>query len=388
MRIAIISDLHCKHSSSDGPTKTTLLYSDDINGSPLTNPIKALKKLVEDEKIKCDLVLCPGDIADRADPQGLSTGWTYLESIQGATGSGLLLATVGNHDVNVKCMDKEDPNGSLKNFDTNYPVPNADGMRTQYWQDDYCLMKYDRTIILVFNSCHSHRNSSSSRQSHITIDQIAKISAELAKIDLSDYDYRIALCHHHPINHGNIDNPDIDLISNGEDLLTMLETFKFQVVIHGHKHEPRLSYRNSIAVFCAGSLSSTQNVYDLRIENTFHIMEILPGKAMGTIETWVLIPRKGWIQKSGTFFPCLTGFGTRTNIDDLAKKCVDWLKQEQTDLALFNTLKLQFPELAYLNPSDQELLNTAIGVNNAELTPEFPDRPKYIGLKILKDESV
>lgn len=386
MKVAIISDLHCKHRSSEGATQSTLLYSDDIDGSPLTNPIKALKKLLIDKEIKCDLVLCPGDIADKADPQGLSTGWTYLENIQTTTGSSLLLATVGNHDVNVKCADGEDPSGSLKNFEQNYPVPDKDGIRTKYWQDDFCLVKHDKTLILVFNSCHSHRNSASSRTSHITIDQLDKIKSALNEINVDEFDYKIALCHHHPINHGNLSNPDVDLISNGDDFIKLLESYRFQVVIHGHKHEPKLSYKDSVAIFCAGSLSSTQNVYDLRIENTFHIMEILPGKAMGTIETWVLIPRKGWIQKTGTYFPTFTGFGTRVDTKELALKSVNWLKDQGQELALFDTLRMQIPELDYLTPNDQELFNKAIGDYNAELTPEFPDRPKYIGLKIQKDE--
>lgn len=386
MKVAIISDLHCKHSSADVSGKSTLLYSDDIDGSPFTNPIKALKKLLLEKEIKCDLVLCPGDIADKADPQGLSTGWTYLEYIQNVTGSSLLLATVGNHDVNVKCVDGEDPCGKLKNFEVNYPVPDKGGIRTQYWQEDFCLVKHNRILILVFNSCHSHRNTVSSRTSHITLDQIGRMKAALTEINSEDFDYKIALCHHHPINHGNLDNHDTDLISNGDDFVKLLESFKFQVIIHGHKHEPKLSYKDSMPIFCSGSLSSTQNVYDLRIENTFHIMDIVPGKSMGKIETWVLIPRKGWVQKSGTYFPCFTGFGERSDIDELAKRCVEWLKKKGAELDTFEALKVDFKELEYLTPNDQELFNQALERNDAELTPAFPDRPKFIGLKILTDE--
>jgi predicted phosphodiesterase len=387
MKVAIISDLHCKHSSNEGSVKSTLLYSDDVDGSPLTNPIKALKNLLITEKIKCDIVVCPGDIADKADPQGLSTGWSYLESVQRATNAGLLVATVGNHDVNVKCADNEDPNKTLKNLDLNYPIPSSIGLTTQYWQDHFCLIQHERTLILLFNSCHSHRNSSSSRTARIDLEHLTKMENALKNINQEDFDYRIALCHHHPINHGNLSNPDSDLISNGDDFVKLMESFKFQIVIHGHKHEPKLSYKDSIPIFCSGSLSSTQNVYDLRIENTFHVLELSPGNPMGRIETWVLIPRKGWIKKPGTYFPCYTGFGFRSSIDDLASRCIQWMKDKGTELAKFDSLKSDIPELDYLTPNDQNLFNQAMEKSNAELTPSFPDPPVYIGLKILKDES-
>lgn len=382
MRVAIISDLHCKHSSTDGNAKSTLLYSDDIGGGSLTNPIKALKNLLLEEELKCEIVVCPGDIADKADSQGLSTGWSYLESVQRATEASLLVATVGNHDVNVKCTDDQDPNGKLKDLDINYPVPNKKGSKNEYWQNDFCLIKHNRVLILVFNSCHSHRNIPSSRTARIDLEQLEKMEIALKGIKQEDFDYRIALCHHHPINHGNLNNPDIDLISNGDDFIKLLESNNFQIVIHGHKHEPKLSYKDSMPIFCSGSLSSTQNVYDLRIENTFHILELLPGKAMGTIETWVLIPKRGWIKKLGTYFPCYTGFGYRSSLDDLANRCTQWLKDNDTVLAKYKTLREAFPELDYLTPNDQNLFNAAINKNSAELTPPFPDLPVFFGLKI------
>ena len=117
IKIAIISDLHCKHSSSEGATKSTLLYSDDITGTAMTNPIKALKELINDREIETQILLCPGDIADKADPQGLTSGWGYLEAIQKSLKADLLIATIGNHDVNVKCAADQDPNEALTVLD-------------------------------------------------------------------------------------------------------------------------------------------------------------------------------------------------------------------------------------------------------------------------------
>ena len=194
------------------------------------------------------------------------------------------------------------------------------------------------------------------------------------------------MCHHHPINHGNLTNPDVDLISNGDELVDLLEKYGFQIVVHGHKHEPRLNYRNSVPVFCAGSLSSTQNVNDLRIENTFHVMELHEHENKGTIESWVLIPKKGWIKKMDTFFPCHTGFGFRGSLDELAKKCAKWLTDKGLTITDFKLLKEEFTEIDFLTPNDQQLFNKALLANKVQLTPELPNQPTYFGLIYSKND--
>jgi predicted phosphodiesterase len=385
IKIAVISDLHCKHSSAEGPVKSTLLYSDDITGTELTNPIKALKKLIKMEEIICDILICPGDIADKADPQGLSSGWNYLESIRTALDAKILVATVGNHDVNTRCLPSEDPNAVLLSLDEKFPIPDP-ALQTQYWHEAFCTLPFGDSLLFIFNSCYTHRNPDSGKKSQIDQAHLLSIGNHLKEINTQGYKYKIAICHHHPINHGNLSVPDDDLISNGDELVKLLEMYGFQIVIHGHKHEPRLSYKDSIPVFCAGSLSSTQNVNDLRIENTFHVIELNEYERKGVIDTWVLIPRRGWIKKLDTFFPCFTGFGYRGNINELAQKCITWLKIRNVDSTTYKSLKKEIPELDFLTPTDQIFLNEELILKNAELTPPLPNPPKFIGLTYSKDE--
>lgn len=385
IRIAIVSDLHCKHSSSEGTTKSTLLYSDDITGTAMTNPIKALKELIKEKEIETEILLCPGDIADKADPQGLTSGWGYLEAIQRSLNAKLLIATIGNHDVNVKCAADQDPNDALRVLDANFPAPNLD-LNLLYWQFGFCIYEHGNCAIFIFNSCYSHHNAESGRKSFIDHAHLENVEKALIVIKDKNFNHKIAMCHHHPINHGNLNNPDVDLISNGDDLVDLLEKYGFQVVIHGHKHEPRLSYKNSVPVFCAGSLSSTQNVSDLRIENTFHVMELHELENKGTIESWVLIPKKGWIKKMDTFFPCYTGFGFRGSLDELAGRCAKWLIDKGVSITEFRLLREEFKEIDFLTPNDQHLFNQALLANKVQLTPELPNQPKYIGLIYSKND--
>lgn len=378
IKLAIVSDLHCKHSRSDETIASTLLYTDDIAGATSTNPYLALKELIKTNELRSDILICPGDITDKSDKQGLASGWQYLEKIRERLDADDLLATVGNHDVDITNVEKLGPLGVLKRFEDNYPVK-INPIKVFYWDNDFCLYNEGDLLVFIFNSCYTHLNHQSSKLSSIDQIHLDSIAKELKKLNMKNFKFKIALCHHHPINHSNISNPDIDLIDKGELLVKLLEDFDFQVIIHGHKHDPRLSYRNSMPIFCAGSFSSTQNVNDLRIENTFHIIELLANERKGIIESWVFIPQKGWITKMDTHFPCLTGFGFRGNLETLAKECAAWLKSKGQDIVDFKGIKEVFPDINFLSPEDQITFNKKLLENDIEVTPNFPNIPKYFG---------
>lgn len=54
IKIAVVSDMHCMHSSSEKPpgNVSTYLHSDDIGRSETRHPIKALKKLIKNESLE------------------------------------------------------------------------------------------------------------------------------------------------------------------------------------------------------------------------------------------------------------------------------------------------------------------------------------------------
>lgn len=104
--ITVISDLHCKHSSSEKQGSISLtstnLYSDGLRSENTPkHPVHCLLQEIERNisAFKSDVLLCPGDIADKVDHQGYITGWAFLEEIGQAINAKNLFATIGNHDV-------------------------------------------------------------------------------------------------------------------------------------------------------------------------------------------------------------------------------------------------------------------------------------------------
>lgn len=381
--IAVVSDLHCKHSQSEGPNeKATYLYS-DLPKRPINkNPVEALKTMIARESLKTEILLCPGDISDKADTQGLISGWDYLGEIKKQLSAKVLIATTGNHDVNSRKLKDKTPFEALKDSINNYPVDDNDAMCKAFWAEGFCLYTVNNYAILVYNSSQYHTDKDEAGKSEIkaaTIEKIEKVISEIPE----NIAFKVALCHHHPISHSNITYRDGDVIEKGDKFLEILSKNNFQIIIHGHKHEPKLRYENKLPVFCSGSFSSLMNLADTGARNLFHTIHLTPNQQKGIIKSWEYSPYNGWQLKNDTFFPCLTGFGNLTDIDLLAKSCADWFIKRGKELDHYKNLVDQFPDIQFLIPEDQiKLNNTLLKVYNIELSPALPGMPKIISIQI------
>src|SRR5207244_1947536 len=63
------------------------------------NPFYSIPDLLSAESLSVDLLLCPGDLADCADPTAQDKAWNSLETLKKKIGARRLVGTVGNHDV-------------------------------------------------------------------------------------------------------------------------------------------------------------------------------------------------------------------------------------------------------------------------------------------------
>ncbi len=380
IKIAVVSDMHCMHSSKEKPPDVaTYLYSDDIGRSETRHPIKALKNLIDKDELDAYILLCPGDITNLADTQGLITGWSYLEKIRVKIGAKKLIATVGNHDVASRNDDIGNVNLDLQLLDANYPIP-SDLVRGDFWTNGYSFVDFENILVLNINSCHFHNNSKTAKKSKIDISQLDSIRKELQKKDLTGFDYKIVLIHHHPIPHSNMDYEDLDMLDKGDELIALLNQYKFQILIHGHKHDARLTIYQSLPIFCAGSLSSLMNVKDLKSDNTFHIINLEAGEAKGYIESWIYAPQEGWVSRLDTRFPCLTGFGFNGDIKTLAKTINDWLSEKtKENRSYYEPLATAIPDLKFLTNANQVDLSKILETEyDLEFSPNYPNKPKLI----------
>jgi UDP-2,3-diacylglucosamine pyrophosphatase LpxH len=375
LSIAIASDLHCTLT-----TQTSISYLlSDLPKKPINkHPVESIKKVIKEEGITADLLLCPGDIADKVSKQGMISGWQFLQDIKLALNNASLVATLGNHDVDSRNQHNSGPFEFIKNL-VDFKPTEDEVANDSYWRNHFCILHKHNYILLIINSCFSHTNETLAKASQISPAMLEKIDEELHRFTGTDL-VKIAMCHHHPIHHSNtsLEYKDSDFIDQSDKLLSILERHKFNLVIHGHKHEPRLVNFNSLPIFACGSFSSMANLLDIGCENTFHYITIDTNSKKGTIKTWIYKPFTGWSQKHGSYFPCLTGFGFQSNMENLANECHTWFLKQGKDSVSYTDLLKKFPDISYMIPSDQTSFNKLItdkyGLAFSPNLPNIPDR--------------
>ena len=237
--------------------------------------------------------------------------------------------------------------------------------------------------MLIINSVFYHHNTSESVKGKVSTSQIAKITKYLESNKTEKI--KIALLHHHPVQHSRLDLGTDDVVENGEKLLDVLAKYSFDIVIHGHKHDPWLrnqiteSQRN-ITIFSSGSFSATSNIIFTSKRNTFHIVEINKNskEVKGTIATSTFLPKVGWIDKNHDIhgFPPLTGFGYKDSIDKLFLEIKDLVGDRK--IVNWSEITNLLPDIYHLTPSQTEELEETLNKNRLIISSRISLKPEII----------
>jgi hypothetical protein len=173
----------------------------------------------------------------------------------------------------------------------------------------------------------------------------------------------IAVCHHHPHVHSDLKLGVDDVIRNGQRFLNLLADNGQWMVIHGHKHHPKIEYaqgefRQPI-VLASGSFSGRlEGENALVSKNYFHIIDIqrTSPRLAGQVRSWNWIPGLGWTEYASTppEFPSRVGFGSSTAVDRLAQEVASIIGSRAA--IRWEELTQQQPELAFLMPKQLRAL--------------------------------
>src|SRR5690606_27539341 len=127
----------------------------------------------------------------------------------------------------------------------------------------------------------------------ITIRTLTSLRDELSATEPAHTN--VLVCHHHPHSHAELRLGETDVMKHGQLLLDALESHGDWLVIHGHKHHPKLTYAagggRSAVVFGAGSFGGDFSSEASSIcRNQFYILETprirgTPG-ARGRVHAW------------------------------------------------------------------------------------------------------
>ncbi|HVA63903.1 MAG TPA: metallophosphoesterase [Terriglobales bacterium] len=287
IRLAIASDLHAFAASQNGTSLHPSHLEIGLKQTPPgQHPIQSLLKLIKEEPLRADALICPGDLGDRASSQGIAYAWSALGRIAGELGcADRCFATAGNHDMDSRFRGTNHaPDHVLKGLAPQFPcesIPNAN----MYWARSFFIEDCGAFRLVNLNSSayHGYKDDQAandeSKYGRIDEQALKLLESELAKSVPKDVN--VLVCHHSPHAYPEFGLGEADTMRQGQLLLAMLAEANCGgwLVIHGHKHCPRIAYASGASsapiVFSAGSLCAVlSGQLAPNVKNQFHIIEI------------------------------------------------------------------------------------------------------------------
>jgi 3',5'-cyclic AMP phosphodiesterase CpdA len=366
--IAVISDVHAYDGAArdDGPSHCCVSEID-----PQKNSLRGLRHFISREGLKADILMSPGDLGDKANPAAIQHVWRELHDIKTALTAGELFVATGNHDVDSRhAYNMFDAKGVLQALDPAYPHAN-ELKSDRYWSRHFVIdeRKSYRLLLLNSSAFHGEGNFEQTKRREYEHGRISDHTRATIKHELdraSKQSINVLLCHHHPHLHANLGLGIEDLMKGGNELLDLLATGNYGhwLVIHGHKHHPKLSYAaggtDSPVIFAAGSVAATfHRQLQTAAHNQFYLIEIpLDTIAtfgfVGTFRAWDWLSEVGWRPASrSSKLPERGGFGWRGSLTLLADQVHSHVTGSQI---VWTDLCRKMPELHFLIPDDLEKL--------------------------------
>jgi Icc-related predicted phosphoesterase len=377
LRLAVITDLHYTIDTTS-PGSAVRIQSAANTG---LDPMDALISFVADNKVEADILVCGGDITNRANQTAFTTGWNKLKQLRSSLNAKELISTTGNHEVLSRPPDEphlpgdsihtHDPIGWLQEID-DYPAAfgGDTDRRWIYWGRGYEIVDADLATIVVLNSCHYH----------LTMQPLEFERGKIGSVLLKDLKrqlvkrkhakkLQILLLHHHPVQHPDHDvEGQIDMFNGHKLIEALIETHSDWLVIHGHKHEPRLIRAQGAVwqpiIFSAGSFGARLNgTLATKTKNQFYVVNIRGvTDELGDLRMCATIESYYW---SGTEWRTVSeieqglpngcGFGPNINLSQLAVD-IKRILLSADGYSTWDELALALPNLKRLTPDEIRVL--------------------------------
>lgn len=375
--LLIVSDIHASDKNL-GKDDAVSWFSTlpEYKNSPRTNPFVGIPQLLKQENLTVNYLLCPGDLADRAQPAAQTAAWDRLEELKHNTGAQQLIGTVGNHDIDSRLAFSDfDPKTTLQSLTPAFPGL-AEADCDFFWSRNFVIRVDGDVRFLILNSCAFHGiHSGEARNSHTEYlhgrVSARTIDAILSKLEGVTPKLNVLLLHHHIVKNEHITEKDYSEMKNGSALIRGLVDSASGpwLIVHGHQHYPDLFYAPGTAgspvVLSAGSMSRRLDgaLAQRALNQIYHIE--LPIEQFGSlgcypcgiVRSWHWTHNVGW-NKTGferpenTSVPYRAGFGCRKHPDWWVDEINQRLSSAESDYLYWNDLLGNLPELRYVLPAD------------------------------------
>ena len=384
----VVSDIHVHASvmQTDGENPPSYASTGATPNDAHTDAFSGLAKLVDDDNIQADLLICCGDMTDSARPDALQYAWAHLNDLRDSLGASLVLATPGNHDVDSRGLDDHvHPESELQNMEPGFPFAD-EAAKAKFWAYGYAIAQSDNARVLLVNSAAHHGYKGEYRHGRIARRTIERIERDLTTS--GPRDLNILVMHHHVATDPRLQD-DYSAAVDAERLLDSLAVGSRSgpwVVIHGHGHHARVyaaaGSASSPFVFSAGSMarilggelanSTANQVYRL----TFHLdkNDLESVDVPTTFQSWTWAAGAGWHNDPGTGLPARGGFGARVSIHGLARAIAHQVTA--SGVLKENELNASWPQLRFMMPADLKQLRDVLSADHGfAVSPEDPRLP-------------
>lgn len=360
IRIAVVSDIHVFEKSDS--TAPSFLSTSTPEVPALGHPFASLREFVQREEITVDILVCCGDMGDKASRAALQYAWSQIHSLAEILEAETIAATAGNHDMDSRQVHDIDAKGNLLGLSPPFPIADL-SLNNQYWARNFCQLPNDDCRLFLLNSAAYHGYTDEWKHGRVSERTLDELSRAIANTNSNLPG--VLVCHHHPIGFGHVDLSDKSEMQGGAQLLERLSDLGSWLVIHGHKHFPRVAYASGSAasptIFSAGSFSATLYAQlASATRNQFYIIELEKSEPVrGTFRAWDWSANIGWQPSNHTRLPHSGGFGCRSSPADLARAVATLISSPAPSGQPFWTwdeVTGKISELQFLLPEDQDRL--------------------------------
>jgi len=373
IKLAVISDLHVGKAARAKdlcPSPHNAGMIDDTYQQKFCDFVRA-------NELQADYLLLPGDITDSAQPDEVQIASEFIATATKALGVApeRVFFVPGNHDADWSVLQQDDSTGlrwkqrydPLRHDAFNIKDIMTNGSGDLLEEPHFSVAVSDNLLVAAYNSAHKD-NPNAEHYGLADHDDLEQLKEKLAELPFTDQQVRAFLVHHHPMQYSDPDpdRPDFSVMVNAEELLDVLRQFRFDLLIHGHKHSPRFKTHSvegaaPIAILCSGSFSiKIDSRWAGVVNNQFHMVEI-DGRGsdeekmiQGRVKSWTYTYARSWTpsQKEHSGIPHIEPFGSYImpgRLEGLLGPVIEG-KLKDSQYIEWSSIVATLPEMEHLRP--------------------------------------
>jgi len=377
LKVLVVSDLHATTKESESKD-SKLIFQNDISefGEGIIDFIKSTNE-------KIDILICAGDIANKADIKSFEKGWSFLNKLKYELKIPHFLCVPGNHDHASRNADFS-PKHHLQFIDPPFPL-DCHAKNTHFWAWNWTDIEFEHFNSVLINTSAYHGYGDQYKHGRIATEVSDQIYNKINSPSFNKKTFNLLLCHHHPIKMESVDKAsDGEVIDGAEYLLNKLQSVDKGpwLIVHGHKHFAEITIGASTngsppTILSAGSVSAMlYSEIEDRTSNQMYVLDIDLSKTMdedklvGTFIAYEYAMGFGWRHSESPNLPAKGGFGSIHSPQNVLTKVKGMLGDAGSFLSE-EDLAPVFEMIKYFTPGEFTKLLQKLRDNNFEVQWEL-----------------